>query len=280
MDTDRRTRKDDVDAAGIVPGAARSGAAGVMLAGTILAAAGCAETEFGVTDPTLTGRITLTHDVSAGPAPSSGAEAAAVSRSVTVDEETDLVVDSVHVVIRELQVAREGAECAFGAPGSGTGGDDGSDCLEVRLGTRVDTLPTDDGTRDIVQNGAIEPATFDRIVFRLNVLEPGETGDQDVLALRPDLQGASVKITGTSGGEPFEILLAPEEEVAVEADDPLTIEDEGSGRMTLHWDVASWFDDPDGEGPIDPVAAEEGAELRSQISANLLGALSVATSSE
>lgn len=279
MEADRRAREDDSSAPAV---AARAGPAGLLLAGLLLAAAGCSETEFGFTNPTQTGRLTVTHDVSSGPASSAGAAAVTVSPDVTVDESTDFVVDSVHVVVRELQVAREGAECDFGAPGSGTGGDDGIDCIELNVGTRVDTLPTGDGTRDIVQDGAVEPGTFDRMLFQLNVLTPSGTEDQDVIVLRPDLDGASVKITGSVGGERFEILLAPEQEVVVQAGDPLTIEDEGSGQMILHWDVASWFDDPDGDGHIDPLAAagDGGADLRAQIATNMLDALSISTATE
>lgn len=278
MDADRRTEMDGYDAPAVVPAAA-----GMVLAGLILAAVGCSETEFGLTNPTLTARFTLTEDVSGGPSASSDAGVVTVSRSVTVDEGSDFVVDSVHLALRELQVAREGAQCAFGEPGSDTGGDDGRDCLEVFVGTRVDTLPTEDGTRNLLTNARVEPGTLDRVLFRLNVLQRGEPEDDDVLLLRPDLEGASVQIFGSFGGEDFEILLAPDQEVVVQAGTPLTIEDEGSGQMTLAWDVASWFDDPAGDGHIDPLAAEgedPGGELRSQIASNLVDAPALTSSTE
>lgn len=277
MDSDRSTRSDASDRLAADPTPSGGGAAGALFAGLILVAVGCTDTEVSVTNPTETARLDVVEDVSAAPSPSSASASGVtqVARDVTVDEESDFVVESVDVVVHELQVAREGEECAFGQPGSGTGGDDGRDCLEVHVGIRVDTLPTEEGTREIVRDGQIEPGTFDRLVFRFDVVESGD------IPARQDLEGASVKIAGTLGGEPFEILLAPEDEVSVAASPPLTIGEEESGEMTLHWAVASWFDDPDGEGRIDPLAAadeEPGGDLRSQIRANLVDALEVATS--
>lgn len=279
MDADRSTRSDASDRRAADRISPAGGAAGALFAGLVLAAVGCTETEVSVTNPTETARLDVVEDVSEAPT-SSASEAGGtrVARNVTIDGETDFVVESVDAVMHELQVAREGAECAFGQPGSGTGGDDGTDCLEVHVGIRVDTLPTDDGSRVLVNDGQIEPGTLDRMVFRFDVVEQ----NSDIPA-RPDLVGGSVRITGTFGGEDFEILLAPQQEVSVAADTPLTIGDEESGEMTLHWAVATWFDDGEG-GVVDPVAASaddsQGQALRDQIVTNIEDALEVRTSSQ
>lgn len=249
----------------------------------LLAAAACAESAIGGSFLDKTARIDLSHEVPAA-RPSSAVEARGVSAAFTVDEESDFVVDSVDVVIRQVQVGREGTECVFRSQGSSADAD-GPDCEELGTGvTIVQGLPVDDGFQNLLpEEVPIEPGTWNRLEFEFNVLEadPSQPEDQAVLEGRSELRGASVMIQGTFGGEEFTLFLAPDDEVTLPADPPLVLEDDDRGGVVIVWNVSQWFDDGEG-GVIDPVAAsadtEEGEALRDEIVANLLEALAIETS--
>lgn len=243
-----------------VGGGGVSAKTALLVGGVALAAAGCSEFEVGPTDSGLAARVDVAFEVPGGEPSSS------VSTSVTVSEsDPSLVVDSVDVAIRELQIGREGTECGFGGVGSAGDGGDGTDCEEVFIQTILQTLPVDDGSEVLLPDGLVEPGTIDRFAFRVNVLE-GEAGEElEILNDRGDMQDASFFIGGTYEGERFELRLDPDEEVVVEADAPLTLESDEEGRAALVWDVAEWFVDPDDGGIEDPNQVAEDAELEQQV---------------
>jgi hypothetical protein len=266
----------------------RSGApagwwAGALAGALLLAAGACAESSIGGSLLEKTGRITLSNEVP-GATGSSSSRTGGVRASVTVDDEPQFVVDSVDVVIRQLQAGQQGTDCAFRAQGA-SGDDDDGDCEEFGAGiTFVQSLPVDEGFRNLVTEVPIEPGTWDRLEFEFNVVEsdPSQPEDQDILTGgRTDLRGGSVLIQGTFDGQEFELLLALDSEVTVPAETPLVIDDEEEGGMVLVWNVSQWFDDGDG-GLVDPVAAgaddNQGQDLRDQIEANILDALELRTS--
>lgn len=263
-----------------VPSATIGGwSAGALVGAFFLLATGaCVDSSIGGSLLEKSGRIDLSNQVPGAEA-SSSARTGGVRADVTIGDGPQIVVDSVDVVIRQLQVGREGTECAIRAQGAG-GDADGEDCEEFGAGvTFVQSLPVDEGVEEIVTNVPIEPATWDRLAFEFNVLEvdPAQPEDQDILNDRTDLRGGSVMIQGTFDGQDFELLLAIDREISLSADPPLVIEDEGEGGMVVVWNVSQWFDDGEG-GLVDPVAAQEDQALRDQIEANLLEALDIQTS--
>lgn len=254
----------------LVAGRAWAGRSALALA-LMLGAAACTETEFGFgTDPTETARVDLVFEVP-GATTSSAVRAEGVTGRVAVDDV--LTIDSVDVVIRELQLGRQGTECLFGAVGGDGDGGDGSDCEEFFIQTIVQTLPVDDGTAELLSGGAVAPGTFDRLAFRFNVLEGDTSEELTILGDRGDLQDESVFVAGTFEGEEFEVRLDPDVEVVVSADSPLTLEAEETGRIVLVWDVASWFVDPDDGGIEDPNKVESDAQLEEQVETRILNSL-------
>lgn len=242
-----------------------------------LAGVACADSEFSFTDPSQSATITINHRVPQAEASSTSART--VSTDVTVDEEQGFTVDSVVVIMRELQVGREGTECAFGSPGTDGDGGDGRDCEEAFIRTSDERLPTEEEIDAIVDQGMIEPGTFDRIGFRFNRLDPGQPEDSDVIAaLNSDFRNVSVLIVGSFQGEEFTLGLDRDSEEMFSTDSPLTLEQESSGSVTLVWNVEQWFDAPDGGGLINPVDAMEDESLADQIEANLVETLEVETS--
>lgn len=239
-------------------------AAAAGLAGMLLVGAGCAESEFGPTDPGLAAGIEIFFEVPGASAPEASSDGS-LARSVTVSEsDPSLVVDSVDVSIRELQLGREGTTCEFGAVGTNDDGGDGTDCEEASIQTVLQNLPVnvDEGLEEILPDGLLEPGTIDRFAFRLNVLEGEAQEELAILSDRSDMQDASIFVGGTFEGEEFELRLDPDAEVVVEAESPLSLDTEEEGTAVLIWNVAEWFVDPEDGGIEDPneVAGDETLE--------------------
>lgn len=246
-----------------------------VAAAVLLAGAACLETEFGPTDPGLAAQIDILFEVPGASSTSSSVEGGLVARSVTVSRnDTTLVIDSVDASIRELQLGREGTTCEFGSVGSTGDGGDGTDCEEASIQTVLQTLPVDEGTLTVLQDGLVEPGTLDRFAFRLNVLE--ETGAQEELAILADaghMRGASIFVSGTFEGADFSLTLDPDQEVVVEADSPLTLDTEEEGRAVLVWNVAEWFVDPDDGGIEAPGQVASDDTLEQQVEDRILATL-------
>lgn len=281
MDRTRRPRRTEPRSGDVSPpswGAAGGGRPALLLVGVLaLLAAACAESEFGFSDPSALATISIDHEVP-GAQSSASVSARTVSSDVTVDDGQGFTVDSVVVIMRELQVGRQGTECEFGSPGSDSDGGDGGDCEEAFISTSAQRLPVDSGTAPIVDEGRVDPGTFDRIGFRFNRLDPDEPEDSGVISdLNADFRNVSVLIEGTFQGEAFQLGLDRDTEEVFSADTPLTLEAETSGSMTLRWNVARWFDDGAG-GVISPVEAAGDESLEDRIEANLVEAVEVVTS--
>lgn len=269
-----------------VPSATIGGWSAGALAGAVLLAAGaCAESSIGGTALEKSGRISLSHEVPAANA-SSSARAGGVRADVTIGDGPQIVVDSIDVVIRQVQVGREGTECAFRPQGVASDEDE-SDCEEFGTGVTIaQSLPVDEGLQTLQTNVPIEPGTWDRLEFAFNVLQSdaSQPEDLDILSgsggrARTDLRGGSVMIQGAFDGQDFTLLLELDGEVTVPAETPLVIDEEGQGGVVLVWNVAQWFDDGEG-GIVDPVAAqgEDGdQQIRDQIESNIPEALALET---
>lgn len=267
---------------GRTPGPARSPSPGppgglavvAVAAGVLLAGAACLDTEFGPTDPGLAAQIDILFEVPGASSTSSSVGEGLVAGNVTVSQnDTTLVIDSVDVSIRELQLGREGTTCEFGSVGTTGDGGDGTDCEEASVQTVLQTLPVDEGTVEILSGGLVEPGTLDRFAFRLNVLEGGTQEEIAILSDADHMRDASIFVSGTFEGSDFSLTLDPDQEVVVEAGSPLTLDTEETGRAVLVWNVAEWFVDPDDGGLEDPDQVASDAMLEQQVEDRILATL-------
>lgn len=264
-------------------GRRRRGGAAPAVAGVLLAAAVAACTSLEVSGPENLARMQFDLRVP-GATASSSADAGLTARpAVTVsDPNSDLsfTIDSVDLVVRELQAGQQGEECLFAGVGGSDGGD-ASSCEEFNSGTIVQTMPVDEGTRALTII-RLEPGTWDHLAFQFNVLERDQNEDIQILGNRPDMEGASVFVQATINGDDgdpgndqvVELRLAPEGERVLTAPEPVTLEVEEQGVLTLTVDVGSWFDDGNG-GVLDPSQVAGNSTQRSQVVANIDASLGV-----
>lgn len=280
------------DDAGAVPGARRgSRGPGLPAAATAVAApalavvvAGCSS--FELSGPPDLARMQLDLEVPGVSASSSVGSAPAVRPSVTVSDpgsSLSFTVDSVDLVLREIQAGQEGAECLFAGAG-GTDGGDGSSCEEFSTGTIVQTLPVDDGANELTII-RLEPGTWDHLAFQFNVLEQQQSEDVQILGDRPDMLGASVFVQTTINGgdgdpgndQVVELRLAPDGARVLTAPQAVTLASDEQGLLTFTIDVGTWFDDGSG-GVLDPAEVAGSDTQKSQVEANIDASLGVEVS--
>ena len=166
---------------------------------------------------------------------------AAVSRGESLDlvvgggNPDSLVIDTVQVVLRELEMETATGGCA--AHDSASVGAD--DCGELSVGPLLVSLPLSGGL------GAPLSATVPAGTYRAMELElhrpSDDSSDAAFLAAHPQFADASVRATGTYRGERFVFTSAVDAELEMEFSPPLVVD--GTTNVTVHVDVASWFRD-------------------------------------
>ena len=148
------------------------------------------------------------------------------------DGANTLLITRAEIVLAEIELKRtESTSC------TPVGEDD--DCEEFETGPRLVDLPLDG---KVVQElaTAIPAVSYDRLEFEIDRLE--DDSGSDILRERPDLQGLSVRITGTFNGAPFVFVSEESQELELDLSPPLVVGAEGSDiNLTLSIDLAAWF---------------------------------------
>lgn len=165
-----------------------------------------------------------------------------------------LTITQAQIVLARIELSPSGT-CAT------TGEED--DCDELQAGPTLVDLPVD-GTTKVILDGAVPPGTYSGLQAKLDAVTPDddEPGASAFLTAHPDLQGISVKVTGTfidanSQNHPFTFTLEADAEIEAAFQPPVTV-DASTSNLTIDVDVASWFKDATGAAidPTNPANAE------------------------
>lgn len=177
------------------------------------------------------------------------------------DGENTLVISRAAVIVREIQLHRQGAVCM-----DSTSGDD-DDCEEFEVGPFLTELPVDGTVRNAFS--VVAPAgVYDRVDFKVHKPDDDTPSDLEFLNAHPEFVGVSVRVEGTFNGTDFVFLqdLNEEQEISLI---PAIVVDETTEfvNVTLEIDVATWF--MNGSTLIDPVSANKGNEFEALVEANI-----------
>ncbi len=233
----------------------------------------------------------ITLSIATRPAASAGPSfsIAGAPESFNLGNDT-LVIDTVQLVIRKIQLNRVQASVACGeddgdedAESSGAQqiafspedegndeaeGHDGNDddCEEVKAGPLVVDLPLGAGPARQF-SVAVDTGTYDRLHFQLHKLT-GE-GAADLLLAHPELADASVRVVGTFNGTAFQFTsdLTVSEEVDLVP--PVVVTDATPAQVTLMVDLATWFVNAAGDGLVDPTTALSGQPNQNLVEHNI-----------
>ena len=213
--------------------------------------AGCSGDDMGEVSLQLaTRRVEPMASVAAGPG----------QLTVTVGSD-EIVIDDLQLVLRKIRLA--GASTAS-CPEEGEGG---SACAEVRLGPVVVDLPLGEGAEQAF-TALLPVGTYDGLQFQLH--KPSNANaDADLVAEHPELEGVSIRVTGTYNGTAFTYTSDLTEVENVTMAEPVEVEAEAEVPLTLHVDASTWFENAEGTGLVDPAQANDGQPFESLVEQNI-----------
>jgi hypothetical protein len=186
-----------------------------------------------------------------------GAALMAGSETIGLGDDT-IVVTQVQLVLREIELKRVGGVACD------TIADD--DCEELEVGPILLDLPLGAGaSRQFTV--AIDTGSFSKIEFEVH--KPGSSDDAGFIALHPEFDGVSIKMTGTWNGTPFTYTSDLDVEQEIDLVPPLSVTESTGANLTLFVDLASWFANAGNTGLIDPATANKGGAAEGEVKSNI-----------
>jgi hypothetical protein len=212
--------------------------------------------------PSSQGQVSL--NAATQVAPASADALALVGTPETFSDGTNsLVVTGVQLVLREIELHKAGitSECAPAL-------DD--DCAKLEVGPVLLDLPL--GTAGSVRtfNVALEPGSYDRVEFELH--KPSPSSDAAFVAAHPDLDGVSVRVTGTYNNQEFTYTGDFNEEQEFDLVPGLTVTETGTADLTLFASLDLWFRDSAGN-LVNPISANAGGPNQGLVEQNIKSSL-------
>ena len=197
------------------------------------------------------------------PAPIRGA--ALVGQEILAAGSDTIVVTSVQVVLRkiELERATPSAGCDSLAPS-------GDDCEELQAGPVLLDLPLGTGALRTF-SVAIDTGSYSKIKFEIH--KPSSSNDAAFLAANPGFDGVSIKMVGTWNGTPFTYISDLDVEQEHDFVPPITVTDTTGANLTLLVDLQSWFLNQSANGFIDPATANNGGQFEGEVKSNIEASL-------
>lgn len=186
--------------------------------------------------------------------PSAAAIAQAGDSTVVVRGDDTLVIKSVDIVLREVELERvdQAADC----PDS-TGDDD--PCEEFTVGLQLVSLPLGNSTDKVVTVN-VPAGIYDEVEFEIH--KPDEIRDAAFIAAHPAFADVSIRVTGTfsQGGTRTNFVYTTDlnKEQEVELDPPLDVTDAGAVNLTIRLDITTWFLNGAGSALVNPATANSG----------------------
>lgn len=165
----------------------------------------------------------------------------------------ELVLDSVKVVLREIELKRQVDDCPD--DGSGDSGSDDDACEEFSTDIRLFDVPLDGSVEQVLTVQA-PVDTYDELEFEVHKPDDDDQQGRQFIEDNPAFADVSIRAVGTFNGEPFVYETDLNEDQEVQLDPPLVVEEGGDPvNVTLRLDVSTWFVDSSG-ALVDPREAD------------------------
>ena len=187
----------------------------------------------------------------AAAAATAGASLALSTPETFTDGTNTLVLTKVELVMREIELHRAGAttDCST---------DTGNDCEELELGPVLVDLPL--GTPGAARSFSVQvtPGSYDKVELKLHA--------------STDLQGHSVRVTGTYNGADFVYTGDFDAEMEFELNPPIVAGETGATDLTLMVNLDGWFRNQGG-ALLDPATANPGQSNQGLVEQNIKSSL-------
>jgi hypothetical protein len=193
------------------------------------------------------------------------------------DSTNSLVISSVEVVLRKVELKRteaaDTAGCAMSTSGI-TASDDGQ-CDgdtgqgdELEAGPALVDLPLGGIERTFTAD--VPAGTFDALEFQIHKpSSDGDAADQDFLKAHPDFAGISIRVKGTFNGADFTYTSDVSVGEELRFDPPVVVTAGTPASVTIKLDLDGWFRSGGGT-LLDPATAAKGAENENLVRDNIL----------
>ena len=211
-----------------------------------------------------TSQLSFNSATKPGPAAVKGAAFGIIGTPETyTDGSNTLVIDKVELVLREIELHRASAttDCATGVA---------DDCEELEIGSTLVDVPL--GTPGAARAFSVElaPGTYDKVEFKLH--KPSSSDDAAFIQAHPEMDGVSVRVTGTYNGTDFVYTGEFDAEMEFELSSPLVANETGATDLTLFLDLDKWFRDSGGT-LVNPASANSGQPNQGVVEENIKGSL-------
>ena len=189
------------------------------------------------------------------------------------DGTNTLVISSVEVVLRKVELKRADADVAAGCAMSTSGitpSEDGEceDNDELEAGPVLVDLPLGGIERTFTAD--VPAGAFEALEFQIHkVSSDGDAADQDFLKAHPDFAGISLRVKGTFNGADFTYTSALDVEQELKFEQPVVVEAGKPASVTITLDLDRWFRNAGGT-LVDPATAAAGAENENLVRDNIV----------
>jgi len=184
----------------------------------------------------------------------SASVAQAGDSTVVVVGNDSVVIGSVELVLREVELHRSGAASCSMSDGS-----DDDQCEEFSTGIQLVSLPLGNATERVVTVN-VPAGIYDQVEFEIH--KPEDSADAAFIAAHPDFDGVSIRVmgrysqAGTSTPFVYTTDLSKEQELLL--DPPLDVAADGPANVTIRLDITTWFLDDSHSALVDPTTANHG----------------------
>jgi hypothetical protein len=198
-------------------------------------------------------------------ASASSASASVIGTPETFTDGTNvLVVDTVQLVIRELELKRVEATVSCGESG-------GDHCEKLEVGPLLLDLPLGAGVARAF-SVPLAAGSYSEVEFEIHKPSDDDASDAAFVHAHPDFAGRSVLVTGSFNGVRFHYSSDLNAEEEIELSPPLVTTDAAAADLTLLVDLDRWF--RTGAGVlVDPATANVGLVNEGLVETNIRATL-------
>lgn len=177
-----------------------------------------------------------------------GPNLAVVAADTMRDGQNELILSSVEIVLREIELERvDVVDCDVEPEPEG--------CEKFETGPILAIIPLDGSTQQVFDI-EVEPGEYDRVEFDVHKVS-GNAEDAAFRAQYPDLVETSVRVRGWYNGTEFTFTSDLMDKQEYRLVPSITVTDGTATNVTLHLDISGWFTDASG-ALVDPVSANKG----------------------
>jgi hypothetical protein len=191
-----------------------------------------------------------------------GAAGGGTALTVGDGSSNSLVLDSVEIVLREVEFKLEAGAEECNSPLA-----DDDDCKEVEVGPLLVTLALD-GSMQTDVKADLPAGLYDEVEFEIHKVSSDDDEDAAFLAAHPSFDGISIRVVGSFNGNSFEFTSDVDGEQQLEFSPPFEVVDGELANVTITIDVDSWFRDGTG-ALVDPATANVGGPNESLVESNI-----------